>query len=316
MTRHDQPTILAAAALLVSFGSACFAQPAEPPSRRPPARSAEAPPPGVESLDREELSAERLRSILERRLERAREQERRTEKAIELLDSGTSIDELRAEYRDLFFERDGRREADDEPRRGIDAAAPEGDEDAARDWRERRRERWSPEDHAKMLAFLAEEFPELHERVREVIPGGPEGPEEIDPRVERRMAPLVEMMRLKERDPEMFALRKELWSTDRAAWEAARKVREASEETRAQAAEELHAVLGRQFDLQLRQHQLELDRLEARLRNARRDAAQQATNRDNLINERLLEVLARQDERDDRGRDRRGPREESRQPAP
>lgn len=310
MTRTLRLNTLPAAVLALTIGSISFAQPPAPSSSSP--RS-----PRVESLDREEMNTERLRSILERRLEYARAQQQRAEKALEMLDNGASIDELRAAYRDLFFERPMRRESDTPPSRETEAGdLPPRD---ARDRYEPRRDRLSPEDRAQLLAFLAEEFPDLHTRVREFIPAGPDGgPSEIDARMERRMAPLLDMMRLKERDPEMFALHKELWAADRAAWEAARKVRDASDADRAQAAEDLHTVLGRQFDLQLRQHQLELERLEARLENARRDAARQAASRDNLINERLLEILSRRVARpeDSQDRDGRGPQHDKRLPAP
>ncbi|MCA9281383.1 MAG: hypothetical protein KDA30_05045, partial [Phycisphaerales bacterium] len=270
------------------------------------------------NADRDELTAERLHSLLERRLERMSAQEERMRRVIELLDEGASIDDLRDEYRDLLFDRDTRPGgADDE---GKDAPLNAGGDDAGidpRGARERGRDRVTDEDRAKFLAFLAEEFPEIHERVMEVAPDAADGgPVDIDPRFERRIMPLVEMMRLKERDPEMFTLRKDLWNADRQAWDLARKVRDASEADRAAAAEELHAVLGTQFDLQLRVHQLELDRLESRLAGARREAAEQATHRDDLINERLMDILSRTDGPPDS--DRRGPRRErdDRRPAP
>jgi len=273
------------------------------------------------NADRDELTAERLHSLLERRLERMSAQEERMRRVIELLDEGASIDDLRDEYRDLLFERDGRANPPDaldhtgfgeQQMPGGEPGAPEGD---GRSFRNRVRDRITDEDRAKFMAFLGEEFPEIHERVLEVAPDAANGgAADIDPRLMRRILPLVEMMRLKERDPEMYAIRKELWTTDRQAWELARRVRDASDGDRPAAAEELHEVLGKQFDLQLRAHQLELDRLEARIVNARREAADQASHRDDLIKERLMDILSRQDAPDEG--DRRGPRREDRRPAP
>ncbi|MEZ6212495.1 MAG: hypothetical protein R3B46_14840 [Phycisphaerales bacterium] len=317
MTHGMIKSLFACAALSLTC-SLAVAQPAPPPPSSAERPEGERPARERGGLDREELTAERLKSLLERRLERIESQGARMRRALELLEGGASLDDLRDEYRDLLFDRDTRPGgADDE---GKDAPLNAGGDDAGidpRGARERGRDRVTDEDRAKFLAFLAEEFPEIHERVMEVAPDAADGgPVDIDPRFERRIMPLVEMMRLKERDPEMFTLRKDLWNADRQAWDLARKVRDASEADRAAAAEELHAVLGTQFDLQLRVHQLELDRLEARLANARREAAEQATHRDDLINERLMDILSRTDGPPDS--DRRGPRRErdDRRPAP
>lgn len=248
---------------------------------------------------------DRLRGILERRLERSREQAERLEKAISMLDEGATSEDLREEFRDLFFDRDGRPDRDGEPGEKPRDFDPDHADDE--DSRDRGPRRFSPEDRERFLEFLRVEFPDLHQRVTEVIPGGPEGPAEIDERVERRLRPLIELMRLKEADPEMFSLRRELWAADRRAWEAARGVREAAGADREKAVADLRDVLEAQFDLQLKVHRLELERLEARLAKARQEAADQASLRDELVNERLMEVISRAESPPrERRRDRAG----------
>ncbi len=295
---HGVIAVLAA----FSLGLPAVAQRQSPP---PPAEPAERAP-DVQA-DRMPPDAARLRAFIERRLERAKSQTAMLEQVLARLDEGADLDDLREDFRELWTDRDMR---DDDGDRSVGRPGPgPGDGGGPPSGREGRP--GASIEREPFLEFLRVEFPMVHERVVESLKAMPaDDPAANDPGEWPRVRPFIELMRLREHDPQMFGLRKSLWSEEWRSRELARQIAASPEGEREPLVAELRVTLEKQFDLQLALHRLDLERLEARLQNARREADEREAARRDTVNARLVEVLTEPDSRR-RDRDRGRVRPES-----
>lgn len=286
-----------------SFGVPVMAQRQEPP---PPTESSAGPMDG--QVDRMPSDSARLRAFIERRLERAKSQAAMLERALARLDEGADLDDLREEFRDLWTDREIRENDGGDRPDGRDGQGP-GDRGGLPSGREGRP--GASTEREPFLEFLRVEFPLVHERVIESLKDMPaDDPAANDPAQWPRVRPFIELMRLREHDPQMFGLRKSLWSEEWRSRDLARQIASSPEGEREPLVAELRGTLEKQFDLQLALHRLDLERLEARLQNAKREADEREAARRETVNARLVEVLSDPDPRR-RDRDRGRPRPES-----
>ncbi|MFG0305846.1 MAG: hypothetical protein ACF8Q5_06495 [Phycisphaerales bacterium JB040] len=188
-------------------------------------------------FDLESLEPSELRARLERRLEFVREQERRMELALGVLDRGGSVSEA------VRVSREG---------------LPEGEPERAE-----MRDRITDRDRARFMALLQEHVPGLHERLAELRA---ERPEAADEMLARMGGLLLDAVREKMADDELGTARlNEL----RASWgvlDVVHRIRTAIENEGDEAARRLRPELERAIAIQLRA-KTELANLElARLR--------------------------------------------------
>ncbi len=226
-----------ARALAFSLGAALAASPA-------PAQPADAPPPPAhEGAGQPGPTPEQARAFVQRRLDAARDEVRRAEEALRLIDSNASPEELRRALGDgrepgAFPQRDRRAPRPDRPG---DIAAPGApgeprDPDAMGDGRgrdgprragsndrapggpvgpggPRGREPLNPEARERILAFLREHNPQAAERIEQF--------RRARPMVAERMlaelgGQLHELREIRQRNPKMFEVRLHAFRLD---WE-------------------------------------------------------------------------------------------------
>ncbi|MEC9373422.1 MAG: hypothetical protein VYC34_06230 [Planctomycetota bacterium] len=255
----------------------CLAQPA------PPVQD----PAGEAQPDREP-PREMVRDRLRRELESAERRAEHLREAIDLVDGGASAADIRAHLAEDPSEGRG---PDGEPQ-PVSLDAPEA---------------------AGLLATLEDVNPVMAARFNRLRESDPERAE----RFFRRMSPrLVDLADLRGRDPQAYALRVEELRLEQQrmglAFRLVRALRESEDsETVDRLRAELRDNLEAQFDLQLTQRRQGVTDIEQRLDRLRGEIAELDDRREELIEQRLEEVVARAAEaaeREPRGEPRRGRR--------
>lgn len=261
------PTALAASILLATCGqlSLAQAQPEKPPA--PPANQPDAGPaqPAADPAS----DREALRARLVRRQEETRQSLARLERALKLLEEGEPTDRVREEAGGTMRRGDRRDGHTGPPRhRGDDG----------------------PPTRESLMAFLQEHNPELAARMTAMRTSNPELADRILSRIEPHFREIAA-----ERDPEMKELRIQNlrlgWELMGASRDLGQALREDSKGAEAeQAREALRALLGTQFDLQVKLHRREIALLEERIGKLREEMEKQSSDKDAYIAEKLQQI--------------------------
>jgi hypothetical protein len=150
--------------------------------------------------------------------------------------------------------------------------------------------RMTEEERTGLREFIAEEYPEMYDRLLEAQADDPEG---FEPGIGRILPEMIRMKELRDRDPELFQVRKTEQQVEFELRRLARRYRFAStDEDRAVLAEKIRPLVEQQFDIRQRRMEEEVSRLEKRLEQLRQRIARQAAARDAEIQkmyERILE---------------------------
>ncbi len=247
-------------ALIGVLGASGLGQPDEP-----------APRPGQRAG--EDRAAVRAR--LQRRLEETRKAEERIARALERLEAGAPVEEVRGIAEGPWR---GRRGPGGRPvglpppdgpppgRPPPDGPPPEG-----------------PPDQPAIMGFLREHAPEIANRLEGMRS---RNPEEFE-RVMNRMGGRVREV-MAEQDPGLREARLAEFRHGPKVFEASRRLGDliragAPEEQIAAARAQVLAVVGEQFDLRLERHRAEIGALEERLARIRREADEYRSRRDEII---------------------------------
>ncbi len=251
-------------ALFGVLGASRLSQPGEP-APRPGQRAGE---------DRAAVQAR-----LQRRLEETRKAEERIARALEQLEAGAPVEEVRGIAEGPWRGRrgpDGRPDGPppDGPPPGRpppggpppDGRPPEG-----------------PADRPALMAFLREHAPEIADRLEGMRSRNPEEFERVMSRMGARVREVMA-----ERDPGLREARLDEFRHGPKVFEASRRlvdlIRAGAPEEQIDAARaQVRALLGEQFDLRLERHRAEIGALEERLTRIRREADEYRSRRDEII---------------------------------
>ena len=232
-----------------------------------------------------DIAREALRTALVRRLAGLNELEASLRDAIDALDRGAELDEVR----DALPDREQIAAILPRP----DGPGDRGDGPPGR-LRDRLRERpddVSDEQLDRVRAFIAEHIPPLDDRLDRAAERSPRA----ERRLLRRLAPrLLDTVRLAERDPDAARLRvREM----RASFDVVDAMRDASradaEEARASARQSLIGALRRQYEARLAFERRDLDREFERLRERERTLQRRADEIDRVVEQRADELMER-----------------------
>lgn len=237
------------------------------PALAQPARHAA--PPGERPADGA-LSPDRVRDRIESRLSELRAEEAMLQGALKELDSGEPPMRV---ARELF------RHAREERAGPFEGGPDDREVDPAELTAEKR---------AAMLAFLRDATPQLAERVERELKANPERADEIYLRMAPRVLPQME---LRERDPDLFDLRAKSMRLDWQIRAAAVRLRGTEGDERDAARESLSALVRERVDLTLRERALMLDRFERRLADMRKGLADERARQDQIIAEKVDELM-------------------------
>lgn len=243
----------------------------------------------AESRQEADIHPQRLRALLERRLEQVRTQEERLTAMLERLDAGESVAEILAELREQgepAMIGDGPRER---PREGAQGQGRAGQSPY---------EPMSPEEyrlwHGRILAFFNEHAPELADRLRQ------SGQSEEARRVVHRLRREVErLMDLHEQGSEEFAPSLVRLRTGLRISDVLGQVRQHATEGTLTAdrlegyRQELTVAVGRQFDSQLEVRAKLLERMGQRLHGARERLEAERAERSRRIEAEVSTMLDR-----------------------
>lgn len=214
---------------------------------------------------------DRMRFFLERRLNALEADRAEVIAAIDDLNAGASLEDVRA---------------------SLEERAPGGDEPLNEAQRQELRQR--------AAQILEETNPELFQRWQDLQERDPERAEMLrDRMVERLMndGPMRELVDLLDRDPEQFQIRAAQFALERQAWGAARRYTESmkqDDEAAATAArDELRGILQEQFEKRIEEQRMSLDDAETRLEQMKARLDDQITRRDALVDARLEDMLER-----------------------
>jgi hypothetical protein len=262
-----------------------------------------------ERPERFEPDPQRLRAMLDRRLESLREQEARVIEIMDRLDAGESPREIFAELRErgelgvlgLLAERG---------REGVRGPMGEpGPEDRDR----RAPQAMNPEDYTlwrnRVMAFFEEHAPEMAQRLREA--GDSEDARRAVFRLRREVERLIE---LKERESEEFRPALERLRNGVRIADLLGRVRQAkldgslTEEALGQLRRELTEIVGRQYDAQLAAREEFLRRTTQRLEGAREKLEQERAERSQRIEAEVQSMIDRATREGDGGGRPGGPR--------
>lgn len=212
---------------------------------------------------------ERARLFLERRIESLEAEKARLQDAIVQIDAGAPLHEIRNSI--ALMER---------PDEGDFVMTPELRERALR-------------------VFEATN-PELFKRWQELQARDPERAAQMRERITKRIeneGPLRDMMQLLERDPELFQLRAQQFALERRAYFAARRLVEATaqdnEDVASEARTELRSLLGDQLEARFAEQRKSMREAEERLGAMRQRLDEQSARRDELIEQRVEEIIRR-----------------------
>lgn len=280
-------SVAAVCVLVLSVPVGVNAQPGD--ERR--GRAAEA---GEEGRDAAGPQQERrvMRTFLQRRLSEARSYASRLEDALERLDSGEDLREIRADLRDAIG--DAVIEWVDEHREAREAHGRVVVRRRDRDLEEPPR-RLSDEQHRALREIITAVMPDLRHRMDRLAESDPE---EADRRMREmfpRFRPLIE---LREEDTEVFRMRLAEIATMREAVRLSREI--ARKQRRGADADELQsdhaalrALLEQHFEMRRRAQQHELDRLKERLRVIEKELEEHDRDRERLVEDRIESLLER-----------------------
>lgn len=232
-----------------------------------------------------------LRERLERQLENLERRRDQLRDALDRLDAGAPIDDVRA---DLLPERaEGRGFG-----RGPGSAGPSADRGAPGDGRGPRREMLppgapndaappSPEQVERMLRFLRAHKPEVAADLEALREKDPEAFErklaEIGPRLQSLIGRFDEA-------PERLKTMMELRRTDDVAFDLARRIVN-GDTSGTDLTTQLRETVARGFDLRRSLHEQEIDDTRARLDDLETRADEMTTNRDRMIDRHVAELI-------------------------
>ncbi len=270
-------------AVLAAAGFAAMgSQDGVPPQ---PDRPADAARPGAERAGQDRAV---VRARLQRRLEETRKAEERITQALERLEAGAPVEEVR----DIADGpgrggRGGRRPGGAGPE---DGRRPDGPPPGA----------GPGVDRARIMGFLREQAPEVADRLEELRARNPEQFERLMGRMGTRVRELMA-----ERDPRLKAARLAEFRHVQRVAESSRHLADlirkgAPAEEIGKTRGELRALLGEQFDLRMERHQAEIGALEERLAKIRREAGDSASRREEIIQKGLERAEQRAREGDQR----------------
>ena len=277
---NSHPTRLRGIALLsVGVGLLMAAAPIQPAGAQPDDRPRDAAP---QPEDRDAL-----RERIQHQLDALREREGRLEQALDLLDDGAPADEVRRaampDRAEEFMDRRGRR--DDRRRGGFDGppGAHAGSADGA--------DRDAPPSPAQIdREFLQSHNPEIAADLETLRERDPEAFQEklasIAPRVERVMGEAEER-------PERFRLMMQFRRLERRAHDLARRLVENDNPDNENLTLELREAVAEGFDLRQRLHATEIERTRERLDELESRAEEWSTNREQMIDRHVAELIDR-----------------------
>ncbi len=252
---------------------------------------------------------EALRERLETELARIERREQDLRDALARLDDGAALGDVIGEL-DRAGERggdgathrwSGERSFDDRRRERGPFDRPAG----SRPDRPRDDGPITAEEREVILAFLAAERPEVHERVARMRR---ERPEEFERFLERHGPRLREVMREMQEHPERFRLKKRIGGLEVEARVAARvSLAAEDEQIAAQARARLRSIVEEQFSLRLELAEVELRETLEAVESRREEMARIEAARDSMIERRIEEILETAERRRTNG-PRFGPR--------
>lgn len=217
----------------------------------------------------ERLDRDRTRLVLLRRIEGLEQEKSRLQDAIERLDAGAPVEDVRA----------------------VLADAPE---------RNAGEFEMTPELRERALRVFEATNPELFGRWKELQERDPERAEQLRERILRRIqseGPLRDMLQLLERDPELFQLRAQQFALERRAYFAARHLVEATargeNEAAAEARHEIHSLLSEQLEIRFAEQRKAMREAEERISGMRQRLEEQSKRRDELVEQRVEEIIRR-----------------------
>ncbi len=248
--------------------------------------------------------AERLKGMLEARLERLREQESKLQDALSKLESGH-----RPEIEPWMLEpmggANGQQQRPQARQRGEDAqdgplgalGGPRVGGERDRLGQQRRGEGGAraqhgdghsdqPFDREKAMDFLQENNPRLFQRLQRLAERDPEAAERL---LRARSGRFRELMHEREQDPEAFTLRQEAFEAQEAARAAARAAKANPDDPEARA--HLREVLEQGFDLRHKIQQAAHDRMTKQLAEAKKRLEKQNREREAMIDKHIGELL-------------------------
>jgi hypothetical protein len=290
-----------AASLLLGFAGVNAGAQDQPEKARPEQPPAKEPGPRPE---RQPEDRESLKARLQRRLDETRQTETRLERALKMLEEGQPEDRVREEAGPL---RRGGGEHREPPPGGMPPPPRHGPPQQG------------PEFRAALVGFIDANMPELSARLKNLGAENPEMLERIYSRIEPHFREIAA-----ERDAEMKDLRTQ---NLRLGWEIMNAARDLGQALRAepagpeleQARQKLRPLLASQFDVQVRLHTREVQLLEQRIARLREEMAEQSSDKDAYVAQKLQQMEAMAKRWQQRERERReGPREggERRHPKP
>lgn len=306
--------LFVALSLVVAAGAHAAPQPEARRQRESrPEQRAEQPEPG-----------RMLRESIQRRLEMARRQQERLERAMTMLDGGAGPEELLAEFPELGRQRPGGPgEGGDlgplgmppEHGEGLgpEGQGPRGPGRGQRDpglggGREPMLDRpLTEEERAAVREFLRSAQPRLHTMLDELEKADPEEAGRKLREMFPRLRPLIEM---RQRDPRQYEARLNELKSGREAMDAARRVVEieqpgsgAAEGDLAAARQALLAAVGAHLDARTEIRRLDLDRQIARAQKERQELDSRSGERDSEVEHMVDRMIERERQRARDGED-------------
>ncbi|HRX86704.1 MAG TPA: hypothetical protein P5572_16895 [Phycisphaerae bacterium] len=149
--------------------------------------------------------------------------------------------------------------------------------------------RMTDDERTALKQFIADEYPEMYDRLLETQANDDDMFERW---IGRILPDMIHMKELKDRDPQLFQVRKSEQQTEMELRRLARRYRFATtDEDRAALAEQIRPLVGKQFDIRQRRMGEEIDRLEQRVGQLRARLQKQADDRDAEIEKMYQRIL-------------------------
>lgn len=149
--------------------------------------------------------------------------------------------------------------------------------------------RMSEQERTELKQFIADEYPEMYDRLLETQASDSDL---LERWIGRILPEMIRMKELKTRDPELFKVRKSEQQTEFELRRLARRYRVAmTEEERTELAAQIRPLVEKQFDIRQRRMGEEIDRLEERVEQLRQRIAKQAAERDAEVEKMYQRIL-------------------------